>query len=194
MGRRSARLGCDQRGCFGTCDRSWNRGKTWSKNFEAWYLNFWRQTGYHWIRKCLSRYCRDDSNRPCHTIRMFLMADFTPDLKRVLRDAGCRFDRKSKGDHEIWYSSITMFVSRLTKKSNQGILQMRFLNKPDCQKSFRCKKSPKWSGVSWKPKGDFCLNESSRLVPCALRSTLYGFTAFLALRFFFLDFQRLFCY
>lgn len=35
------------------------------------------------------------------------MADFTPDLKRALRDAGCRFDRKGKGDHEIWYSPIT---------------------------------------------------------------------------------------
>ena len=29
---------------------------------------------------------------------------FTPDLKRILRDAGCEFVRQGKGDHEIWYS------------------------------------------------------------------------------------------
>jgi len=86
---------------------------------------------------------------------MFLMADFTPDLKRVLRDAGCRFDRKSKGDHEIWYSSITMFVSRLTKKSNQGILQMRFLNKPDCQKVLGARNLPNDRGFHENPKEIF---------------------------------------
>jgi hypothetical protein len=32
------------------------------------------------------------------------MGDFAPDLKKVLRDAGCRFERAGKGDHEIWYS------------------------------------------------------------------------------------------
>ena len=35
------------------------------------------------------------------------MAGFTPELKRMLRDAGCTFDRPGKGDHEIWYSPIT---------------------------------------------------------------------------------------
>jgi len=35
------------------------------------------------------------------------MAGFTPELKRLLRDAGCTFDRPGKGDHEIWYSPIT---------------------------------------------------------------------------------------
>jgi len=35
------------------------------------------------------------------------MADFKPELKKVLQDAGCRFDRQGKGDHEIWYSPIT---------------------------------------------------------------------------------------
>jgi len=35
------------------------------------------------------------------------MVDFTPELKKVLQDAGCRFDRQGKGDHEIWYSPIT---------------------------------------------------------------------------------------
>jgi hypothetical protein len=31
------------------------------------------------------------------------MADnFTPAVKRLLRSAGCRFERHGKGDHEIW--------------------------------------------------------------------------------------------
>jgi hypothetical protein len=32
---------------------------------------------------------------------------FTRDLKRVLRDNACRFERQGKGDHEIWFSPIT---------------------------------------------------------------------------------------
>ena len=35
------------------------------------------------------------------------MADFAPELKRILREAGCRFHRQGRGDHEIWYSSIS---------------------------------------------------------------------------------------
>jgi len=34
------------------------------------------------------------------------MSDFTPQLKRYLKEAGCCFDRQGKGDHEIWYSPI----------------------------------------------------------------------------------------
>lgn len=30
------------------------------------------------------------------------MADYTAELKRLLKDAGCRFVRQGKGDHEIW--------------------------------------------------------------------------------------------
>jgi hypothetical protein len=32
--------------------------------------------------------------------------NFTPRVKRLLLDAGCRFERHGKGDHEIWYSPI----------------------------------------------------------------------------------------
>jgi len=32
---------------------------------------------------------------------------FTRELKRVLRDNACHFDRQGKGDHEIWFSPIT---------------------------------------------------------------------------------------
>ena len=35
------------------------------------------------------------------------MADYTKDLKKILREAGCSFERQGKGDHELWYSPIT---------------------------------------------------------------------------------------
>jgi hypothetical protein len=35
------------------------------------------------------------------------VADYTPKLKQVLREAGCTFERPGKGDHEIWFSPIT---------------------------------------------------------------------------------------
>lgn len=35
------------------------------------------------------------------------MAGYTRDVKKRLREAGCRFERQGKGDHEIWYSPMT---------------------------------------------------------------------------------------
>ncbi|WP_435547562.1 type II toxin-antitoxin system HicA family toxin [Desulfobacterium sp. N47] len=35
------------------------------------------------------------------------MADYTKELKKYLQEAGCRFHRYGKGDHEIWFSPIT---------------------------------------------------------------------------------------
>ena len=35
------------------------------------------------------------------------MSDYTPHLKRILKDAGCFFERQGKGDHEIWFSPVT---------------------------------------------------------------------------------------
>ena len=35
------------------------------------------------------------------------MSDYTPRLKKILRDAGCHFERLGKGDHEIWFSPST---------------------------------------------------------------------------------------
>ena len=35
------------------------------------------------------------------------MADYAPELRRVLQAAGCVFRRPGKGDHEIWFSPIT---------------------------------------------------------------------------------------
>jgi hypothetical protein len=34
-------------------------------------------------------------------------SSFTPELMRLLREAGCRFERHGKGDHDIWYSPLT---------------------------------------------------------------------------------------
>jgi hypothetical protein len=35
------------------------------------------------------------------------VADYTPELKRLLRTEGRRFERQGKGDHEIWFRPIT---------------------------------------------------------------------------------------
>jgi hypothetical protein len=35
------------------------------------------------------------------------MPEYTLQLKKILREAGCRFERPGKGDHEIWFSPIT---------------------------------------------------------------------------------------
>jgi hypothetical protein len=35
------------------------------------------------------------------------VADFSPELKRILRESGCYFERQGKGDHEIWFSPIS---------------------------------------------------------------------------------------
>ena len=32
---------------------------------------------------------------------------FTPELLRLLREAGCRYERPGKGDHDIWFSPLT---------------------------------------------------------------------------------------
>jgi hypothetical protein len=33
--------------------------------------------------------------------------NFSAELKKILRDAGCSFVRQGRGDHEIWYSPLT---------------------------------------------------------------------------------------
>jgi predicted RNA binding protein YcfA (HicA-like mRNA interferase family) len=35
------------------------------------------------------------------------VADFSRDVRRILREGGCYLVRHGKGDHEIWYSPIT---------------------------------------------------------------------------------------
>ncbi|NJL55076.1 type II toxin-antitoxin system HicA family toxin [bacterium] len=36
-----------------------------------------------------------------------MASSFTPELKKLLSEADCYFERHGKGDHEIWYSPIT---------------------------------------------------------------------------------------
>jgi HicA toxin of bacterial toxin-antitoxin, len=36
-----------------------------------------------------------------------MSSSLTPEIKRLLLDHGCRFERPGKGDHEIWFSPIT---------------------------------------------------------------------------------------
>ncbi len=36
-----------------------------------------------------------------------MVSSFTPELKRLLKEAGCRYVRAGKGDHEIWFSPNT---------------------------------------------------------------------------------------
>lgn len=36
-----------------------------------------------------------------------MVASYGRELKRILREHGCRFVRNGKGDHEIWYSPLT---------------------------------------------------------------------------------------
>ncbi len=43
------------------------------------------------------------------------MAGYTRDLKKILRKAGCKFDRQGKGDHEIW---INLAGKRFTVDSD----------------------------------------------------------------------------
>jgi len=35
------------------------------------------------------------------------MADFEKAVRKILRENGCYFVRRGKGDHDIWYSPIT---------------------------------------------------------------------------------------
>jgi hypothetical protein len=34
-------------------------------------------------------------------------SSFTAELIRLLLEAGCRFERPGKGDHDIWFSPLT---------------------------------------------------------------------------------------
>ena len=36
-----------------------------------------------------------------------MASSFTPEVKQLLTSHGCRFERRGKGDHDIWYSPIT---------------------------------------------------------------------------------------
>jgi len=35
------------------------------------------------------------------------VGNYTRELKKLLREKGCRYERQGRGDHEIWYSPVT---------------------------------------------------------------------------------------
>ncbi len=63
-----------------------------------------------------------------------MSSSFTPELKEILLEAGCYFERQGKGDHEMWYSPITnrRFVVDSSIKSRHtanGVLKQAGLSK-----------------------------------------------------------------
>jgi predicted RNA binding protein YcfA (HicA-like mRNA interferase family) len=62
------------------------------------------------------------------------MANLSPDVKKILKENGCWFKRRGKGDHDIWHSPIsnrsfpvdTVIKSRHTAN---GILKQAGLEK-----------------------------------------------------------------
>ncbi|MBW4670117.1 MAG: type II toxin-antitoxin system HicA family toxin [Cyanomargarita calcarea GSE-NOS-MK-12-04C] len=61
-------------------------------------------------------------------------ASFTPELKKILSEADCYFERQGKGDHEIWYSPIAnrRFVvdgSIKSRHTANGVLKQAGLDK-----------------------------------------------------------------
>lgn len=42
--------------------------------------------------------------------------NFAPELKRLLAESGCRFERHGKGGHDIWYSPHTGVPSAVDQK------------------------------------------------------------------------------
>ncbi len=62
------------------------------------------------------------------------MADFSPELKRLLQSSGCRFERPGKGDHEIWFSPITGIRFPVDKNQVAAHRQCRLETSRDAQK------------------------------------------------------------
>jgi hypothetical protein len=62
------------------------------------------------------------------------VGDFAPDLRRILRDAGCYRVRHGKGDHDIWFSPLLRrnFVvdfKILSRHTANGVLKQAGLKK-----------------------------------------------------------------
>lgn len=64
------------------------------------------------------------------------MADFAPELKRILREAGCRFHRQGRGDHEIWYSPVSARYFTVDSKIKSRHTANAVLKQAGLQKQF----------------------------------------------------------
>ncbi len=64
-----------------------------------------------------------------------MSASFSPKLKKWLRASGCRFERRGKGAHEIWYSPLTrrrfvMAKAIMSRRTVADILKRAGVPKP----------------------------------------------------------------
>ena len=62
------------------------------------------------------------------------MADFSKDVKRILRENGCEFVRQGNGDHEMWKSphsgnSFPVDAKILSRHTANGIMKQAGLPK-----------------------------------------------------------------
>ena len=62
------------------------------------------------------------------------MGDYAKDVKKLLKAAGCHYERPGKGDHEIWYCPskklhITVDHKILSRHTANGILKDAGLKK-----------------------------------------------------------------
>ena len=60
------------------------------------------------------------------------MNSFTPELKTILREAGCEFVRHGRGDHEIWQSPINGHRFVVDNAIPSRHLANAVLKQPDC--------------------------------------------------------------
>ncbi|GGA43309.1 type II toxin-antitoxin system HicA family toxin [Okeania sp. KiyG1] len=51
-----------------------------------------------------------------------MVSSLTPRLKKNLTQAGCYFERQSKGDHEFWHSPITEKLGYVPRPSRATLL------------------------------------------------------------------------
>ena len=65
-----------------------------------------------------------------------MVVSFTPELVRLLKEAGCRFERAGKGDHDIWYSPLTNLRFVVDTKIKSRHTANAVLKKAGLPKSF----------------------------------------------------------
>lgn len=65
------------------------------------------------------------------------MADYSRELKQLLLEAGCKFYRQGKGDHEIWFSPLTNHYFPVDSKIKSRHTANGFSNKLGCPRSSR---------------------------------------------------------
>ncbi len=85
----------------------WSRWRTKAPGSRAWWLSTFSSEAAngHPVPEVVP--VRVDLERVEQVHAVAWVADYTPTRKRALREAGCRFERHGKGDHEVWWSPIS---------------------------------------------------------------------------------------